>query len=41
LPPLDIKGGVEALPKEQQHNNINCHEQYKNTRCRAIILREA
>jgi hypothetical protein len=42
--PSDIKGGVEAPLKGQVHNynhHINFYEQYKNNRCRAIILRKA
>jgi hypothetical protein len=49
LAPLDIKGGVEApqrtrtrsQDKSNKHNNINCHEQYKNIGRRTIIIREA
>jgi hypothetical protein len=48
-PPLDIKRGVEAPPKELEvrtsltddNHNINCHKRYKNIGRRAIILREA
>jgi hypothetical protein len=29
-PPLNIKGGVEAPPREEQNHNIYYPEQYKN-----------
>jgi hypothetical protein len=41
LPPLDIKGGVEAPPHDNYNRNINCHEQYENTERKTIIFREA
>jgi hypothetical protein len=38
---LDIKGEVETPHRNNFNRNVHCHEQYKNTGRRAIILQEA
>jgi hypothetical protein len=39
--PSNIKGGQKHLPNSNHNHNINCPEQYKNTRRRVIILQES